>query len=273
MLAPVSPRGSPVIWGPPDPEERTTSTAGPAHGGANQTRGAWSRRGPGWRRRPTRRVRPADPRDRQDLLLHRLPGAGVFVERGQGRRTTDRYDMAAAVPGGHAGYHLAAGARPEGELHRGAVVDRAAHDAWLDRVEAVDDRHDAGHLGRIGDRECVVELLPAGVGIVVELLPAGVGIGAEHRGHGHHPGVGWDPPGGRLDGVPDGQPDRDAGEAREEVQDAAPVGPGRREDVRHGTGTGPRHSGLRLLPNRYLVTAMDIRLRRPVQGGPLMAAR
>ena len=84
---------------------------------------------------------------------------------------------------------------------------------------------------------------------------------AEHGGHGHHAGVGRDPPGGSAGGQPDGQPGRDASQGGEEVHDTAPAGPGGRGDIHHGGGTAPPASGFRWLRNRYLATAINTGLR------------
>ena len=74
------------------------------------------------------------------------------------------------------------------------IIARAApagrlFDPVLELAQAVDDGRDLGHRGRIGDREGAVGLAAAGAGINVE-----------HRGHGHYPGVGRDPPGTRAAG-------------------------------------------------------------------------
>src|ERR1700757_4143693 len=44
----------------------------------------WAAAGPGWSRRLAGRVGPADAGDGQDLLLDRLPRAGVLIERPDG---------------------------------------------------------------------------------------------------------------------------------------------------------------------------------------------
>jgi hypothetical protein len=219
------------------------------------------------------RVRPADSRNGQDPLLHRLFGDGVLKQRGQGVRADgDPYPLASLVLGGHAGDYRSAKAGPEGELHRGVGrAGRAVVGAGPDRVEAVDDRGDPGHRGRIGDGERVVELLLAAE---IELLAAESGFlpasgmrkggrwtHAEHRGHGHHVGVGRHPLGGSAGGQPDGQPGRDTSQGGEEVHDTAAAGPGGRGDIHHGSGTAPPAAGFRWLRNRYLATVINTGLR------------
>ena len=195
------------------------------------------------RRQGGRRVRPADARDGQDQLLDLLAGASVVVEVARVPGIGVPYQRAAGVRGHHGGQDPAARAGPEGQLHLGAVVSRAAELADRKPGQAVDDRRDPGNLGRIGDREGVVEVVPADVGVL-----------AEDRGHGHHAGAGRDRRGGRGGGQREGHRDRRSeggGDRDERIHEPAPGKPGPRSEERHGGGTGPLTSRFRSRPNRY----------------------
>ena len=190
-----------------------------------------------------------DARDGQDLLLHRLTGAGDLIQRPDGLRAdSDPGELARRIVRAHCGEHRTTGGGPEGELHRRkhhrrAGLGRAAISAARELAQAVDDCCDRPP-GRIGDRDGGAGLAAAGAGTIVEhrvtvttLASAGIRPGTWAASP--TPAQPRRLPGPRT-GTPDG-----AGRAW------LPRG----GDVHHGLETALPAVGFRRLPNRYPLTA------------------